>query len=165
LSGGPLARPQLRARAQTKSAQDILAQADKDGMPEEPKSALDQLVFDCNGLPSGSSSQRPQSLVVRHVSSESVLTTGPARSGLPTASSSTLQPISEMSSMDMSVDDSVVLAPVSDDPSARPRRRRSMSTGDARPKPDRVSHIVTIYRIAKANQTGSDRHRAHASQS
>ena len=138
-SEAPLARPQLRARTQTRSAQDILAQADKDGMPEEPKSALDQLVFDFNGLPSGSQTQRPQSLVVRHVSSESVLTTGPARSGLPTASSSTLQPISEMSSLDMSADDSVVLAPAIVDESARPRRRRSMSTGDARPKPDRVS--------------------------
>lgn len=140
----PLARPQLRARTQTRSAQDILEQADKDGMPEEPKSALDQLVHDFNGLPSSSQSQRPQSLVVRHVSSESVLTTGPAPSGLPTVSSSTLQPISEMSSLDMTMDDSVVLAPAAVDESARPRRRRSLSTGDARPKPERVRPTCTV---------------------
>jgi hypothetical protein len=131
-------RPQLRARTQTRSAQDILAQAGVKGMPEEPKSALDQLVFDFKGTDISTKAERPQSLIVRHVSSESVLTTGPARSGLPTASSSTLLPISEITTVDMSTENDVVLAPAIDDESARPRRRRSMSTGDARPRPDRV---------------------------
>ena len=133
-------RPQLRARTQTRSAQDILAQAGTDGLPEEPKSALDQLVLDFNGINVLAKPERPQSLVVRHVSSESILTTGPARSGLPTVTSSTLQPICEMSSIDMSLEADTILA-VPSDPSARPRRRRSMSTGDARPQHDRVSRL------------------------
>jgi len=139
-----VSRPQLKARTQTRSAQDILAQAGTDGLPEEPKSALDQLVLDFNGMNASTKPERPQSLVVRHVSSESILTTGPARSGLPTVTSSTLQPICEMSSIDMSLEADTVLANPSD-PSVKPRRRRSMSTGDARPQHDRVSRLPTLH--------------------
>ena len=139
-----VSRPQLKARTQTRSAQDILAQAGTDGLPEEPKSALDQLVLEFNGMNASTKPERPQSLVVRHVSSESILTTGPARSGLPTVTSSTLQPICEMSSIDMSLEADTVLANPSD-PSVKPRRRRSMSTGDARPQHDRVSRLPTLH--------------------
>jgi hypothetical protein len=145
-----ISRPQLRARTQTRSAQDILAQAGTDGLPEEPRSALDQLVMDFNGMDASTKPERPQSLIVRHVSSESILTTGPARSGLPTVTSSTLQPICEMSSIDMSLEADTVLAGPSD-PSARPRRRRSMSTGDARPQHDRVSRLPMRHEFCATN--------------
>jgi serine/arginine repetitive matrix protein 2 len=133
-------RPQLRPRAQTRSAQDILEQVAREGTLVEPKSALDQLVSGFSDDAS-SSTPRPQSLIVRHVSSESVLTTQPARTGLPTVASSSLHPISEMATTDSAMTNDVTLAPVVTTMANRPRRRRSMSTGDARPQHSRAVSV------------------------
>lgn len=110
-------RPPLSG-TQGRSAQDVLAESTKDGVLQAPKSALDQLASGLFGTvpPNGVDTDKA---VVRPFASTNVST--PTKSQTPRAASSSARPIPDTDDMVLNV------------PTEKPRRKRSMSTGDARP--------------------------------
>ncbi|KAJ9121540.1 hypothetical protein QFC22_002158 [Naganishia vaughanmartiniae] len=137
------ARPGLRARQDTMSAEEVLQNV------PEPKSALEQLVSDFkftefDQYAQASSSppktrdsfklqQAPGVHVVRHATSENVLGNKVRSSQRLAQSSSGLALIEEASTSDVAVShsDDITLGQDLLNAGSRPKRRRSMSTGDA----------------------------------
>lgn len=136
-------RPVLRARQDTMSAEEVLQTV------SEPRSALEQLVSDfkftefdeyaqaSSSPPKTRDSFRLQQAagvhVVRHATSENVLGNKVRSSQRLAQSSSGLALIKEASTSDMAIRDSddITLGQDLLNAGSRPKRRRSMSTGDA----------------------------------
>lgn len=138
------ARPGLRARQDTMSAEEVLQNV------AEPKSALEQLVSDFkftefDEYAQASSASPPKTNdsfklhqaagvhVVRHATSENLLGNKVRSSQRLAQSSSGLALIEEAPTSDMSIRDSTDVTLGQDllNAGSRPKRRRSMSTGDA----------------------------------
>lgn len=133
-------RPGLRARQDTMSAEEVLQSV------PEPKSALEQLVcnftfteFDEFAQASSSSPERESFKlqqaagphIVRHATSENVLGNKVRSSQRLALSPSGLEQIEEASTHDVVANEDVTLGQELN-AGGRPKRRRSMSTGDAR---------------------------------
>lgn len=134
-------RPGLRSRQDTMSAEEVLQNV------PEPKSALEQLVcnftfteFDEFAQASSSSPDRESfklqpatgAHIVRHATSENVLGNKVRSSQRLALSPSGLPQIEEASTPDMTANEQDITLGQELNAGGRPKRRRSMSTGDAR---------------------------------